>query len=149
MGRLRRDGTKIGRGLYAQGEVEMSVRLASMLVGATIALLANDVVAQKAAPLSGTYCGTWASGNSWRMTLQQEAGNVSASITGRRPDGNPTSASGSGTISGSQLAMNISFSRMATGTFSGRISGTGISAEFARTDTAGGRRRDSASFTRC
>ena len=127
----------------------MSLRLASMIGGATIALLANDVMAQRAAPLSGTYCGTWASGNSWRMSLQQEAGNVSASIMGRRPDGNPTSGSGSGAISGSQLAMNITFSRGATGTFAGRISGTGISAEFARTDSAGASRRDSARFTRC
>ena len=127
----------------------MSFRLASIVGGTVLALIANDVMAQKAASVSGTYCGTWASGNSWRMTLQQEGTNVNASVTGRRPDGNPTAGSGSGTMSGSQIAMTVTFSRGATGTFSGRFSGGSISAAFARTDSGRSGGKDSARFTRC
>jgi len=36
-----------------------------------LALATTDAVAQNAASVSGSYCGTWASGNSWQMSLQQ------------------------------------------------------------------------------
>ena len=65
----------------------MSLRI---IAGATLlTLVATD--AQNAASVSGNYCGTWASGNSWQMTLQQNGTSVSASVTGRRPDGGTNS----------------------------------------------------------
>src|SRR2546428_12582006 len=110
----------------------MSLRV---LAGATLlALVANDAVAQNAASVSGSYCGTWASGNSWQMSLQQNGTSVSASVTGRRPDGGPSSGSASGTLSGSQIVLNFAFSRGATGTFSGRAARGGISPPFAGTE---------------
>ena len=122
----------------------MSVRLLYVVCGVMLALIANDTVsAQQAASVSGTYCGTWRSGNYWRMTLRQNGTNVSASISGRTPDGRPTSGTGSGSISGSQIAVGVTFSRGATGTFSGTFSGRGISASFSRG------RGDSANFVRC
>ena len=125
----------------------MSLRV---IAGATLlALVAMDAAAQSGASVSGSYCGTWASGNSWQMTLQQNGTNVSASVTGRRPDGGPSSGSASGTLSGSQLVLNFAFSRGATGTFSGRLSGGGISAAFVRTEAGAPKRKDSARFTRC
>jgi hypothetical protein len=45
--------------------------------------------------------------------------------------------------------MNFAFTRGATGTFSGRLSGGGISAAFVRTEAGAPKRRDSARFTRC
>ena len=125
----------------------MSLRV---LAGATLlALVATDAVAQNAASVSGSYCGTWASGNSWQMSLQQNGTSVSASVTGRRPDGGPSSGSASGTLSGSQIVLNFAFSRGATGTFSGRVGGGGISAAFVRTEPGAPKRRDSARFNRC
>src|SRR3954471_22167529 len=125
----------------------MSLRV---LAGAALlALFANLAVAQNAASVSGNYCGTWASGNSWQMSLQQNGTSVSASVTGRRPDGGPSSGSASGTLSGSPIVLNFAFSRGATGTFSGRLSGGGISAAFVRTEAGAPKRRDSARFTRC
>jgi hypothetical protein len=122
----------------------MSVRLASVVCGIMLALMANDTVsAQQAASVSGTYCATWRSGNYWRMTLRQNGTNVSASVTGRRPDGVPTSGTGSGSISGSQISIGVTFSRGATGTFSGTFSGRSISASFSRGSG------DSAHFVRC
>jgi hypothetical protein len=116
---------------------------------ALLALVATDAIAQSAASVSGNYCGTWASGNSWQLSLQQNGTNVSASMTGRRPDGGPSSGSASGTLSGSQIVMNFAFTRGATGTFSGRLSGGGISAAFVRTEAGAPKRKDSARFTRC
>jgi hypothetical protein len=115
----------------------MSLRI---MAGATLfALVATDAVAQNAASVSGSYCGTWASGNSWQMTLQQNGTSVSASVTGRRPDGGPSSGSASGKLSGSQIVLNFAFSRGAAGTFSGRVGGGGISAAFVRTEPGNGR----------
>lgn len=125
----------------------MSLRV---LVGATLlALVTTNAVAQNAASVSGSYCGTWASGNSWQMSLQQSGTSVSASVTGRRPDGGPSSGSANGTISGSQIVLNFSFARGATGTFSGKVGGGGISAAFMRTEPGAPKRRDSARFSRC
>jgi hypothetical protein len=126
----------------------MYFRLLPTLCGTMLVLMANQgVKAQQAASVSGTYCGTWASGNSWRMTLRQNGTNVSASLTGRRPDGRPFSGSGGGTMSGSQLAMTITFvsqgQTSSPGTFSGTVSGNTISAAFRF------RSGDSAHFTRC
>ena len=87
--------------------------------------------------------------NSWQMSLQQNGTSVSASVTGRRPDGGPSSGSASGTLSGSQIVLNFAFSRGATGTFSGRVGGGGISAAFVRTEPGAPKRRDSARFSRC
>ena len=48
-----------------------------IVVGAALlAFVATDVAAQGAASVSGTYCGTWASGNSWQMSLQQSGTSV-------------------------------------------------------------------------
>ena len=59
----------------------MSLRV---IAGATLlALVATDAAAQSGASVSGSYCGTWASGNSWQMSLQQNGTSVSASVTGR------------------------------------------------------------------
>ena len=120
------------------------------IAGATLlALAATEAVAQNAASVSGTYCGTWASGNSWQMSLQQSGSSVTASMTGRRPDGGPSAGSASGTISGSQIVMNFAFTRGATGTFTGKLSGGGISAAFTRTEPGAPKRRDSARFSKC
>ena len=125
----------------------MSLRV---LVGAALlALVTTDAVAQNAASVSGSYCGTWASGNSWQMSLQQSGTSVSASVIGRRPDGGPSSGSASGTLSGSLIVMNFAFARGATGTFSGKVGGGGISAAFVRTEAGAPKRRDSARFSRC
>jgi len=125
----------------------MSLRI---FAGVTLfALVTTDAVAQNAASVSGSYCGTWASGNSWQMTLPQNGTSVSASMTGRRPDGGPSSGSASGTMSGSQIALNFAFSRGATGTFTGRLGGGGIPAAFVRTEPGAPKRRDSARFKRC
>jgi hypothetical protein len=125
----------------------MSLRV---LAGAALlALIATDTVAQNAASVSGSYCGTWASGNSWQMSLQQSGTSVSASVTGRRPDGGPSSGSANGALSGSQIVLNFAFSRGATGTFSGKVGGGGISAAFVRTEPGAAKRRDSARFSRC
>ena len=125
----------------------MSLRV---LVGATLlALVTTNAVAQNAASVSGSYCGTWASGNSWQMSLQQSGTSVSASVTGRRPDGGPSSGSANGTISGSQIVLNFAFARGATGTFSGKVGGGGISAAFMRTEPGAPKCRDSARFSRC
>jgi hypothetical protein len=114
-----------------------------------LALAATDAAAQSSASVSGTYCGTWASGNSWQMSLQQSGTSVTASMTGRRPDGGPSAGSASGTISGSQIVMNFTFTRGATGTFTGKTGGGGISAAFVRTEPGAPNRRDSARFSRC
>jgi hypothetical protein len=45
--------------------------------------------------------------------------------------------------------LNFAFSRGATGTFSGRLSGGGISAAFVRTEPGAPKRKDSARFARC
>src|SRR5215469_4973009 len=114
-------------------EGQMPVQIKSMLCGIIFVLLINDIVAaQGAASVSGTYCGTWASRNVWRMTLRQDGTTISASLTGHRPDGVPTSATGSGRISGSQISMTVTFSRGTVGTFSGTFSGGSISARFRR-----------------
>jgi len=124
--------------------------LLRVLAGAALlALVATGVAAQGAASISGSYCGTWASGNSWQMALQQSGTSVSASITGRRPDGGPISGSASGTMSGAQIVLNVAFSRGATGTFSGKAGGGSISAAFVRTEPGAPKRRDSARFARC
>ena len=125
----------------------MSLRV---LVGATLlALVTTNAVAQNAASVSGSYCGTWASGNSWQMSLQQSGTSVSASVTGRRPDGGPSSGSANGTLSGSQIVLNFAFARGATGTFSGKVGGGSISAAFVRAEPGAPKRRDSARFSRC
>jgi hypothetical protein len=116
---------------------------------ALLALAATGAAAQSAASVSGTYCGTWASGNSWQMSLQQSGTSVNASMTGRRPDGGPSAGSASGTISGSQIVMNFAFTRGATGTFTGKVGGGAISASFVRTEPGAPKRRDSARFAKC
>src|SRR5438105_12051018 len=72
-------------------------------------LTANDVSAQQQASVSGTYCGTWASGNYWRITLRQKGADISASLTGRRPDGKPFTGAGNGAVSGSQISVPVTF----------------------------------------
>ncbi len=110
-------------------------------------LTANDVGAQQQASVSGAYCGTWASGNYWRMTLRQKGTDISASLTGRTPDGRPFTGAGNGAVSGSQISVLVTFfvggQSGASGTFSGTLSGRSISATFSRG------RGDSASFIRC
>jgi hypothetical protein len=110
-------------------------------------LTANDVRAQQQASVSGTYCGTWASGNYWRMTLRQKGSDISASLTGRTPDGRPFTGAGNGAVSGSQISVPVTFivggQSGASGTFSGTLSGRSISATFSRG------RGDSANFIRC
>lgn len=124
----------------------MSARL---IVGAALlALMSTDTCAQDAASVSGTYCGTWASGFVWQMSLQQSGSNVNASINGRTKDGAAFSGSASGTLAGSQITMSATFSRGA-GTLSGRVGGGAIAASFVRVDAGGARRPDSARFRRC
>ena len=110
-------------------------------------LTANDVRAQQQASVSGTYCGTWASGNYWRMTLRQKGSDISASLTGRTPDGRPFTGAGNGAVSGPQISVPVTFilggQSGASGTFSGTLSGRSISATFSRG------RGDSANFIRC
>jgi hypothetical protein len=112
-----------------------------------LALMANDVRAQQPASASGTYCGKWASGNYWRITLRQKGTDISASLTGHRPDGRPFTGTGNGTISGSQISIPVTFFRegqsVASGSFSGTFSGRSISAAFSRGSG------DSANFIRC
>lgn len=124
----------------------LSIRLVAG--AALLALVATDADAQNAPSVAGTYCGTWASGFVWQMSLQQNGSNVSASINGKTKDGATFSGSGSGTLTGSQITMNATFSRGA-GTFSGKVSGGAIAAAFSRTDPDAPKRRDSARFTRC
>jgi hypothetical protein len=110
-------------------------------------LTANDVRAQQQASVSGTYCGTWASGNYWRMTLRQKGSDIGASLTGRTPDGRPFTGAGNGAVSGPQISVPVTFilggQSGASGTFSGTLSGRSISATFSRG------RGDSANFIRC
>src|SRR6201981_2177799 len=100
-------------------------------------LTANDNVrAQQHASVSGTYCGTWASGNYWRMTLRQEGTDISASLTGRTPDEKPFTGAGNGAVSGPQISVPVTFfvggQSGGSGTFSGTLSGRSISATFSR-----------------
>ena len=111
-------------------------------------LTANDNVrAQQHASVSGTYCGTWASGNYWRMTLRQAGTDISASLTGRTPDEKPFTGAGNGAVSGPQISVPVTFfvggQFGGSGTFSGTLSGRSISATFSRP------RGDSANFIRC
>jgi hypothetical protein len=124
-----------------------SRHLAFILCVPMLALMANDVRAQQPASVSGTYCGKWASGNYWRITLRQKGADIGASLTGRRPDGRPFTGIGNGTISGSQISIPVTVFRegqsVASGSFSGTFSARSISATFSRGSG------DSANFIRC
>jgi hypothetical protein len=105
--------------------------------------MTNGAKAQQQASVSGTYCGTWASGNYWRMTLRQKGADVSLSLTGHTRDGRPFTGAGTGTASGRDVSAPVKFSNGASGIFTGTLSGRNISAAFSRGTG------DSASFVRC
>ena len=106
-------------------------------------LASAPVSAQTVPSVAGTYRATWASGNSWRMTLRQSGSNVSATFAGKARDGSATAGTGSGSINNGQINMRFKFSRGGEGVFAGLPTANGISASFRF------RANDSASFTRC